>query len=125
VESLFLRIIENLIGRVSGPLKFKLVIQPLTASILEIRSGLKDAKEGRPPYRWALFTAPAQRSAMLREAWKSVSGVFAIAVIMDGTYQYVVLRWFYVGEALFVAPILAIVPYVLIRGAVNRIVRRR
>jgi hypothetical protein len=38
--------------------------------------------------------------------------------------QYLELRWFYPGEALLVAPILAVLPYFLLRGAVNHFSRR-
>jgi len=61
----------------------------------------------------------------LREGWKAVSRVFILAVVMDVIYQYLVYRWFYPGEALIVAFILACVPYLFIRGPVDRIVRRR
>jgi hypothetical protein len=37
---------------------------------------------------------------------------------------FIVLRWFYPGEALIVAFILACVPYLLLRGPVNRMGRR-
>jgi len=42
---------------------------------------------------------------------------------MDVIYQYLVFRWFYPGEAVIVAFVLAFVPYLLIRGPVNRIAR--
>jgi hypothetical protein len=54
---------------------------------------------------------------------EGVAKVFVMAVVIDVVYQYIVFRWFYPGEALFVAFILAFVPYLLIRGPVNRIVR--
>jgi hypothetical protein len=50
-----------------------------------------------------------------------VGKVFVIAIIIDGIYQYKVLRWFYPLEALSVAAILAFVPYLITRGPVNRI----
>lgn len=124
MEDLLTRIYENLIGRVSGPMKFRLILQPLMAAIFAIRSGLKDAKEGRPAYFWAIFTQPERRRELLREGWKSVGKIFVIAVIIDAVYQFIVLRWLYPGEALLVAAILAFVPYLLIRGPVNRIARR-
>lgn len=61
VEEILNRIFEGLIGRVSGPMKFRLILQPLMAIIFAVRSGLQDAKEGRPPYFWALFTQPDHR----------------------------------------------------------------
>ena len=46
-----------------------------------------------------------------------------MAVVLDGVYQFLVLRWFYPGEALLVAIILALIPYVLIRGLFTRLTR--
>ena len=125
MEDLLTRIFENLIGRVSGPMKFRLILQPLMATIFAIRSGLKDAKGGRPAYFWALFTDSAHRQDLLRDGWKSVGRVFIRAIIIDVVYQFSVFRWVYPVEALLVAAILAFIPYLLIRGPVNRIARRR
>jgi len=123
MEDLLTRIFENLIGRVSGPMKFRLILQPLMAIIFAIRSGLKDAKGGRPAYFWALFTDSAHRRDLLRDGWKSVGRVFILAIIIDAVYQFIVFRWVYPVEALLVAVILAFIPYLLIRGPVNRIAR--
>jgi hypothetical protein len=46
----WIRVAENLADRVSGPLKFRFVLQPVMASIFAVLSGLKDAKAGKPPY---------------------------------------------------------------------------
>jgi hypothetical protein len=40
-------------------------------------------------------------------------------------YQVFVLRWIYPGQTLVVATTLAIIPYLLIRGPVTRIARRK
>ena len=121
MDDLLIRIADNLIGRVTGPMKFRLLLQPTMAIIFAVRDGLKDAREGRVPYFWAIFTSPAHRKELLREGWKAVSRVFILAIIMDAIYQFIELRWFYPGEALLVAFILALLPYLLIRGPVNRI----
>jgi hypothetical protein len=104
-------------------MKFRLILQPLMATIFAIRNGLKDAKEGRPPYFWGLFTHPEQRLDMLRDGWKRVGKVFVMAIIIDLVYQWIVSRRFYPFEALLVAIILAFIPYLLIRGPVDRIAR--
>ncbi len=118
------RIFEDIIGRVSGPMKFRLLLQPLMAAIFAVRDGWKDAREGRPAYFWAVFSHAGHRRELLRDGWKSVGKVFVIAVLIDAVYQVLVLGWFYPGEALLVAALLAFVPYLLIRGPVNRIARR-
>ncbi|HKG77839.1 MAG TPA: hypothetical protein VKA78_00440, partial [Pyrinomonadaceae bacterium] len=56
--------------------------------------------------------------------WKSVARVFVLAIVMDVIYQLIVLQWIYPLELILVAILLAVVPYLLIRGPVNRIVSR-
>jgi len=124
LEELVTRVWDNLIGRVGGPLTFRLILQPAVAAIFAILAGLKDAREGRPAYFWTILVSPANRRALLREGWRAVAKVFIVAVVIDAVYQFIVLRWFYPGEALIVAFLLAFVPYLLIRGPVNRIARR-
>ena len=115
------RVLDNLVGRVSGPMKFRLILQPLMATIFAIRSGLADARTGNAPYFWSIFTQPATRRTLLQQGWKDVGKIFVVAVLMDVVYQIIVLRWVYPGEALLMAALLAFVPYLLIRGAVTRI----
>lgn len=124
MQHVLARLLESLPPRVSGPLKFRLVLQPSVALFLAIRSGLSDARTGRPAYFWALFTDPAERRWLLEDGWKSVGKLFTLAIVLDSIYQYIVQRFIYPGEAMLVAVILAIVPYVLVRGPVNRIARR-
>ena len=125
MEDLLARVVENLISRVSGPMKFRLIIQPLMAAVFAVRDGLKDAREQRPPYLWAILARPGLRSDMLRDGLKSVGKIFIIAVIIDLVEQFIDFRWFYPGEALLVAFTLAFIPYLLIRGIVNRIARNK
>lgn len=124
MEHMITRIWVSMIMRISGPMKFRLVLQPTMATIFAIRDGLKDAREGKPAYFWGLFTHAADRKSMLEDGWKSVGKVFILAIVLDFVYQYIVQRWIYPGEALIVAIILAIIPYTLVRGPVNRIARR-
>jgi hypothetical protein len=115
------RILADLADRVQGPMHFRLILQPLTAIIFAVRDGRKDAREGQPAYFWTMFTDPGHRRDLLRSGWKSVGKIFIIAIILDAIYQYMELGWFYPGEALLVAFVLAIVPYLLLRGSVNRL----
>jgi hypothetical protein len=115
---------QHLVARVTGPMKFRLVLQPAMALFLAIRDGLKDAREGRPAYFWALFSDRDDRWAMLKDGWKAVGKVFILAMVLDAIYQVIERRWVYPGQAVVVAIILAIIPYLLLRGPVNRIARR-
>jgi hypothetical protein len=113
-----------MLARVSGPMKFRLLMQPAMSAFFAIRSGLADARNGKTPYFWCLLTDPAQRNEMLKEGWKSIGKIFILAIILDAVYQIIELRFFYVGEAIAVAIILAVVPYLILRGLVTRIARR-
>lgn len=124
MDDIWMRFVENLTDRVSGPMKFRLLLQPVMASIFAIISGLKDAKTGKPPYFWALLTDPSHRREMIRDGWKSVGKVFVLALILDVVYQVIVLRFVYPGEAIVVALVLAIVPYLIVRGLVTRLARK-
>jgi hypothetical protein len=125
MDDILIRFWNNLIERPAGPMSFRLFIQPLMASIFAIRAGLKDAREGHPAYLWAIFRNPAARRNLLQQGWKDVGKIFVIAILMDLIYQIIAFRWFYPLESLVLATILALVPYVLIRGPLSRIMRRR
>jgi hypothetical protein len=125
MDEILQRVWENLVGRVSGPMNFRLIIQPAVATFLAIRAGLRDAREGRPAFFWAALSDPKYRPELLHEGWKDVGKVFILASVLDSVYQLIVNRGVYLGELLITATVLAIVPYVLIRGPVNRIARRK
>jgi hypothetical protein len=125
MEEILKRVWDNLVGRVSGPMNFRLIVQPTVASVLAIFAGLKDAREGRPAFFWGSLTQPSHRPELIRQGWKDIRNVFILAAILDSIYQLIVHRGVYVLELLITATVLAIVPYVLIRGPVNRIARRK
>jgi hypothetical protein len=125
MDHMWTRIGTNLVARVSGPMKFRLVLQPLMASFFAIRSGLADAKAGRPPYFWGICVDHGQRVDMIKEGWKSVGKVFILAVVLDVLYQIIEIRFVYPGEAIIVAFILAILPYLVLRGLVTRLARAK
>jgi hypothetical protein len=101
MDDFFVRAWENLSGRVGGPMSLRLVLQPTIAAILAIRAGLRDARSGRPLYTWSVFHDPVHRAALLRDGWSHPGGLVLVAFF------------------------LACVPYLLIRGPVNRLVRSR
>ena len=124
MRDMLIRGLMNITDRVGGPMTFRIILQPLMATILAFRAGLKDAQTGRPPYFWTILTDPSQRGELIREGWKSVARVFFLAIIMDVIYQLIVLGWVYPLELILIAVLLAVIPYLLIRGPVNRLVRR-
>lgn len=116
---------SGLLSRTTGPLKFRFVLQPLMATVLAVHSGLTDSRDGKPPFLWEFCEEPAERKQLMRDCWKSVGKVFILAFVLDCIYQVIVLRWIYTVDALMVAFLLAIIPYVIVRGPVNRIATAR
>ena len=99
MDNMWIRVGSQLLARVSGPMKFRLVLQPLMASFYAIRGGLADARAGKSPYFWCLISDPAQRVHMIKDGWKSIGKVFILALALDVVYQIIVLRFVYPGEA--------------------------
>lgn len=124
MEEMWMRMVGGLVERTSGPLHFRLILQPAMAVILAVIAGLKDARAGKPPYFWGLLTDPVHRRDMLKDGWKSVGKVFVLAWLLDIAYQFIVVRSLYPGGAIIVAIVLAIVPYLIVRGLVTRLARR-
>jgi hypothetical protein len=113
----------DFIGRFDGPLHFRLFVQPLMAILFALRDGWRDAREGRNAYLWAILTDPAQRQYLLESGWKGISKVFVIAFVLDVVYQFMVWGALKPLQALLMATVLAVTPYALLRGPVNRVVR--
>lgn len=111
-----------LVGRLDGPLHFRLIAQPCIAAILAVRVAMRDAREGRPPY----FFLPALGNMALRRellgiAFKDVKKVFIVACILDVAYGLILYHWIYPLQTLFVSVVLALLPYLVVRGPATRI----
>ena len=114
---------RNIIARAGGPLNFRLVVMPTVVSILAIRAHLRDVREGKPVFFGAFVTSPTERRRLVRSGLKDFGKVFVVACVLDTVYQFIALKGFYPGEMVFVAVMCAVVPYVLVRGPITRIVR--
>jgi hypothetical protein len=115
--------ISYFFGRFDGPLHFRFYAQPLMAILLATRDGWRDARLGKPLFTRTVFADRSLRRQLALDGWKRISRVFFIAVAIDFIYQMIVKKGFEPVEALWVAVLLAIVPYALVRGPVNRLVR--
>lgn len=115
---------QELMARPDGPMAFRIYLQPTMSIVYAIVGGLKDARERKPAYFWAIFTDPSHRADLLRDGWKSVRNVFLLAIGMDLVYQIIVLKGLRPVEGLVVACGLALLPYLLVRGPANRLARQ-
>jgi hypothetical protein len=128
MDDIFQRLWDNLTARLTGRMNFRLVPQPVMARGFVICSGVKDARAGVTAFLWTGITEPAQRSRLPGEAWKDVGKVFVLAMVLDAVYQVIQViqviaqRGVFLFELLIVAPLLALVPYILLRGPVTRLV---
>jgi hypothetical protein len=119
------RFFGSFFPRLDGPLHFRFVFQPLMAIIFAVIDGIKDAKMGRPPYFWDIVKNPDQRRELMMLGWKRFGKIFILAVVLDVIYQIKVNHWWYPGETLAVAILLAVLPYIIVRGPINRLVSWR
>ena len=113
----------DFVARFDGPLHFRLFVQPLMAILFALRDGGKDAREGRGAYLWSLASDPTQRSYLLTSGWKGIWKVFVLAFALDVVYQFMVWHGLKPLQALMTAIVLAVIPYAILRGPVNRLLR--
>ena len=127
MEDLFTRIWENLIARTEGPMNLRFLLQPTMSLIFAIRAGLKDARNGTIPYLWRFFFSGDSRKNIAKEGWKDFGKIFIVGMVLDIVYQLIVVykvkseARFYPLESVLVAMTLAILPYLLLRGPVSRL----
>jgi hypothetical protein len=115
--------LEELPQRLTGPGRFRFIIQPVVAILLGVRGGLVDARAGNPPYLFGLLFAAGRRRELLRSAAAAISTLLAMGIILDIVFQLVLYRQVHPGAALLVGPILVCAPYALSRGLTTRLAR--
>jgi hypothetical protein len=106
---------------------FRFILQPAMAAAMALRDGVRDARLGRRPYLWALLRGvrgSEGRSGRLWEGIISTARILILGVVMDVVYQWLELKTFYPGQAAVIAILLAFVPYLLLRGPMERVARR-
>ncbi len=121
IEEFLERSWDMLVGRVTGPMHLRFFLQPSMATIFAVLADIRDARKGLPPYLWSVFWDSGDRKSLFQGWWKDVRKVFYVALLLDVVYQLIELRWVYPVQAIFVAAVLAIVPYAVIRGPITRL----
>lgn len=119
---------QTLVGimvRLTGPLHFRIVVQPIMAILLGIKDGVADAKLGYPPFILDLLSNPQGRDRNLKSAWKSLTKPMVLAVVLDCVAQYLIFKQVLLIPAIIVGIILMAIPYALARGITNRIVSKK
>ena len=109
-------------GRQSGPLCFRLILQPIVAAALAIRKGRRDRK-GKQAFFVALLRQPDRRRTLLKEASVDIGMLFLVTGMLDIIYQLIVFHTIRPGQSLIAATVLALLPYVVVRGMTDRIAK--
>jgi hypothetical protein len=115
----------GIVARLTGPLNFRFVVQPIMAIILGIRDGVTDAKLGNPPFIFDLLFNPQGRDRDLKSAWKSLAKPMILAVVLDAVAQYLIFKQILVIPAIIIGTFLMAVPYAFARGITNRILSKK
>jgi hypothetical protein len=113
--------LEDLPKRLTGPGRFRFVLQPLVATLLGIRNGVSDAWADRPPYLLVLVTDRQRRGELVRDGLATVANLLLIGVLLDAIFQWAILGVSYPGAALLVGPVLIATPYAVARALSNRV----
>jgi len=107
--------------RFDGALHARLIVQPFAAVMLALIDGLSDADQHRSPFLWpSPYRSRQDRNRRLASVLRSIGKVLALALILDLAHQYIALGLIDLGEALLIAGVLAVAPYVALRGLVTR-----
>jgi hypothetical protein len=116
------RFLEDLPKRLTGPGRFRFILQPAVAIFLGIRAGISDAQARRAPYILGILFDSQGRQALLKGAFEQLSVLIAMSILLDALSQFLILHEVFPGAALIVGPVLIALPYSLTRAVTNRIV---
>jgi hypothetical protein len=116
---------EDIPKRLTGPGKFRFVLQPLIGIVLGIRSGRADARAGRPPYLYGILFHGHLRRELMASGFQTVVNLLLMGILMDSIFQWIILGASYPGAAFVVGPVLILLPYSTARALANRLARLR
>ena len=102
---------------------FRFILQPTMAAGLAAIDGIRDARNGAPPYFWSFLFGSTQRVARLHDGIIATSRVILLGLAMDIMYQFIEFGTLFPGEAAIVAVLLGFLPYLLLRGPFARLAR--
>ncbi len=119
----YLPFFEGMARRLAGPLGFRFILQPVASILLGIRDGLRDAKQGRPPYVIALLFAHEGRRETWKDSLKHTTIPMIVGIVLDLIVQWLIFRRAFFMPAVMVGTLLVGIPYMLSRGLTNRIAR--
>ena len=118
MDEIFSRVWSDFVARTTGPMWFRLIIQPAVAVAFGVRAGLANARRDPSRSHPVRSLDPEFRRVMFRQALHDVGKVFIVGIGLDAAFQLIALRAFYPLEALFVGFLLVALPYQIVRSAI-------
>jgi hypothetical protein len=114
-------IADRLVARLSGPLHFRFILQPLMAIALAIRDGRLDAKAGTTSFVVDVLLGSTNRRQAIAGALKRLAMPVALGTVLDAVAQFQMFGHVRLIGALLVGVGVLGVPYVLARGLTTRL----
>lgn len=114
---------SDIFARASGPMTFRFYLQPTMAAIAALHDGIQDTRRGHKAFFWTALWDRTLQAGRLREGLSSTARIVLLGLSMDAIYQFKVLHRFYPVEAVFMAILLAVVPYFIFRWIVEGVSR--
>lgn len=117
--------IEDIPKRLTGPGRFRFILQPVVATVLGIRGGLADARAGRPPYLYGVLFHRGLRRELVKSGYGAIANLLLLGILLDSIFQWLIYGVSYPGAALVMGPVLIVTPYAIARAFSNRFARSR
>jgi hypothetical protein len=115
----------DIFGRLTGPMTFRVFLQPIMGLIAAIPDGRRDAREGHSSFFWTSHGDTSLQRGRLRQGLYATARIMLLGLCMDLIYQMKVFGQFYPAEAVLFALVLCVIPYFFWRWLVERIASRR
>ena len=115
--------LEEMPQRFTGPGRLRFILQPVTAIVLGILGGLRDAKAGHPPYLFGLLFSSGHRREFFKSGVAAIRNLLALGIILEVVFQLILYQSVHPGAALIVGPILIGIPYAISRALTTRFAR--
>jgi hypothetical protein len=115
--------IEDIPRRLTGPGRFRFLMQPLMAILLGILNGVADARAGRPPYLYGILFHRDLRLDLMKTGFSAVANLLLMGILMDAVFQRILFGVTHPFAAIVIGPVLIVTPYAIARALSNRLAR--
>jgi len=108
-------------GLFGGNVQIRLFLQPLLGSLLGVRYGIRDAKQGKRPYFASMVEEKTDRGQKLKRSLREALLPLCLAFILDSILQYLNGLRYRPLVSVIVGGLLVYLPFMIFRGVANRI----